>query len=152
MSGTGNSSGNPVADLLNSSQSGASLGSQAQFGQLLQLIQMIVSALTSANQPALFTVYPFTGTGGLVIATAYPGVTSGTFSIRKAVAATTAVTLPTSGGPYAVWDGNGGAAAHNITVSPPGGFTINGGSSYVISTNWAGATFLLDGSNYIAET
>lgn len=147
-----NGTGNPLGDLLNSSTAGTSVGSQAQFGLLLQTIQRIAASLAAQGIPALYTVYPITGAGDLDIATAYPGITSGTFSIRKTVADITTVTLPTSGGPWAVWDGNGDAGTHNITVAAPGSFTINGAGTYVISTNWTGATFVLDGSNFIAET
>lgn len=148
------SSGNPLADLMNSMATGGtqSAGSQAQFGLLLQLLQRIYTAILGQTTNGLYDVYPITAAGDLTIATAFPGITAGTFSIRKTVAAATAVTLPTSGGPWAVFDGNGGASAHNITVTAPGGFTINGASTYVISTNWEGATFVLDASNYIAET
>lgn len=130
---------------------GQNAGFQAQFGLLLQILLQMLKALQDNSQSSLYTVYPFTGTGSLTISTAFPGVTAGTFSIRKVAPATTIVNLPTSGGPYVVRDGNGGAAANNITVDPPVGFTINGTSSYVISTNWTGATFVLDGSNYLAE-
>ena len=49
-----------------------------------------------------------------------------------------------------LWLGGAGvAAAHNITVKASGGNTILGGASYVMGTNWASATFLLFGTNYL---
>lgn len=137
-----------IADLL--AGVSQSVGSQAQFGLLLQQLQRIGAILENGGNGNPYTVYPFTGSGDLTIATAFPAVTAGTFSIRKVTPAITSVNLPTSGGPWVVADGNGGAVSNNITVVAPGGFTINGASNYTISTNWQVTAFMLDAANYVA--
>lgn len=126
---------------------GQAAGSQAQFANLLQILTKILAALTPPPNP--YAVQPWTAAGDLVIATAFPDLTAGMFSIRQGTAAAINVTLPNSGGPWGVADGAGVAAADNITVLPPAGFTILGTSSYVISTDWDAALFVLDGTNYI---
>ena len=144
-----------IADLLNSVGAGQSVGSQAQFGIYLQLIQRIVAALEGSgptpDNTNPFTVYPFTGTGDVTIASAFPTALAGTIAIRKITPAATAVNLPSGGGPWLVADGAGVAGTYPITINPPSGFTINGAASFVLAFNWQEAGFILDigASNYI---
>lgn len=67
---------------------------------------------------------------------------------------TPTITLPWAGyykvgEPVVVYDASGAAATRNITVNslPGGGGTVNGASSYTISTNKQAVTFWPDGSN-----
>ncbi|HEY1806007.1 MAG TPA: hypothetical protein VGG45_16155 [Terracidiphilus sp.] len=137
--------GSPLTNL------GQAAGSQAQFNQLLQLLQKIVASLgTGGLEP--FQVYPWTQAGDLNIATAFPNVASGLFVIRQTVAAAINVTLPSSGGPWGVADGAGIAGADHITVLPSGGQTILGGASDTLSSNWKVKTYVIDGANLLIQS
>lgn len=129
---------------------GQAMGNQAQMGLLLQLLQDMLLAL-QGNVPGqnFFKVYPATVSGDLDIATTYPNVTSGIFSIRKTVAAATQITLPAKGGPWGIADGNGTAGTYPITVIGPGGYTFNGDASAILDFNWQFSTFVLDGTNFL---
>jgi hypothetical protein len=128
-------------------QAGQAAGFQAQFNLLLKLLAQIAGTLSGPGNP--YGVSAWTIAGNLVISTAFPSLQNGTISIRQAIAAAINVTLPGYGGPWTIVDGAGVAAAHNITVLAPAGFTIEGGASFVISANWGAAMFVLDGTNYI---
>ena len=131
---------------------GEAAGSQAQYNLFLQLLARIVKAIENEPTATPYTVFPWTTAGNLNVASAFPGLTTGTISVRQTVPTALNVTLPTSGGPWIVADGAGVAGANHISVLPPGGLTINGsGSAFVISTNWQAAIFILDGTNYIAN-
>lgn len=131
---------------------GQAAGAQAQFNLLLQLMQKIVAALngTTTSNDA-FVVYPITAAGDVNIATAYPAVRSGIFSVRKTVPATTTITLPTYGGPWGVADGANTAGIYPITVTPPGGYTIGGAGMppFQLNANGQYATFVLDDTNFL---
>lgn len=129
---------------------GGDAGNQAQFGQLLQLLTQMLTAI-QGNVPGqnFFKVYPVIAAGDLDIAASYPNVTSGIFSIRKTVAADTQVTLPATGGPWGIADGSGNAGTYNITVIGPGGYTFSGAASSVLGSNWQFSTFVLDGTNFL---
>lgn len=129
---------------------GQAAGSQAQFNQLLQLLRVIAGVLTGNAQASPFVVYPVVTNGNVNLATLLPnGTRSGTFVIRQATPGANTFTLPAGGGPYTVTDGAGNAAAHNITIAAPAGYTIGGATT--ITTNWGSLTFVLDGTNYIAQ-
>lgn len=130
---------------------GQAAGSQAQFNQLLQLLRVIAGALTGNAVGSAFTVYAITANGSINLATAYPAATAGTFVIRQETPGANTFTLPAKAGPFTVTDGAGNAAAHTITIAAPAGFTINGGASTTITTNWGSLTFILDGTNFIAQ-
>lgn len=130
---------------------GQAAGSEAQTNVYLQLFARLVAAAEAANKGNPYVVRPFTAAGDLNIATAFPGVTTGTVSVRQGTPGAVNVALPTSGGPWIIGDGAGVASADNITVLPASGSgqTINGGSSFVISTDWQFLMFILDGDNWI---
>lgn len=130
---------------------GSAAGQQAQFNQLLQLVRRLVTVFEGQSLQAPFQVYPWTAAGNLNIATAFPSAASGVFSIRQGTPAAINVTLPPVNGPWTVGDGAGVAAADNITVLAPVGFTINGAASNVISTNWQFRTYVLDGVNFVVQ-
>ena len=48
-------------------------------------------------------------------------------------------------------DAYGAAASHNLRVYPYGSQTINGSSSYTLSTNYGGAKIWTDGANVLAR-
>lgn len=145
MSGTGSDRGVGSAIGL-----GGDAGNQAQFGQLLQLLtQMLIAVQGNVPGQNFFRVYPVIAAGDLDIAATYPNVTSGIFSIRKTVAAATQVTLPATGGPWGIADGDGDAGTNNITVIGPGGYTFSGAASSVLAFNWQFETFVLDGTNFL---
>lgn len=126
---------------------GQNSGNQSQEGIFLQLLTRIVVALEGPGNP--YAVSAWTTAGDLVIAMAFPSLRNGTISIRQAIPAAINVTLAPTAGPWIIVDGAGVAAADSITVLPPAGFTIQGGASYVINTDWGSAIFVLDGTNYI---
>lgn len=71
--------------------------------------------------------------------------------VNKTSGSATAVTLPVSPitftQTYTVKDQKGDSGTNNITVTPSSG-TIDGGSSFVISTNRMAASFVFDGTNW----
>lgn len=143
MSGTGKSAP-PITDRPGGGQAA---GGQAQASQGLQLLARLVNAVEVLIVPTGFYAVRDWTSGDLDIATAFPGVSTGTFVIKTGVA--TNVFLPATGGPWLIVDGLGDAAADNITVKPPGIKTIRGGSSFVMSTNFQSETFILDDTDFI---
>lgn len=131
---------------------GGAAGGQAQFNLLLQLVRRLVTVFEGQALQAPYQVYPWTDAGPLDIAAALPRAASGILSIRQGTPAAINVTLPSANGPWTVGDGAGVAGADNITVLPPVGFTINGGASDVISTNWEFKTYVIDGANFIISS
>ena len=69
-------------------------------------------------------------------------------SIYQASGANTTVQLPTTGGPYPVFDGGLTATADPITVVPGSG-TILGAANFVLRYNGSSATFYLDGTTVL---
>lgn len=69
--------------------------------------------------------------------------------VKKTVGAATAVSFanPVPNCEYVVTDGKGDAAMNPITIIG-GGFNINGGPSYVLSTNRGSATLFFDGDEF----
>lgn len=130
---------------------GSAAGGQAQTNILLQHVAKIADSLQKGSGSA-FQVYPWTGAGNVDIATTFPSAKTGIISIKQTVPAALDVTLSTAGGPWTVGDGAGVAAADNITVKPPGGYTIKGGATDVINTNWQFRTYVLDGTNFIVTS
>lgn len=129
-----------------SSQAG---GNQAQFNLYLQEFRrLVIAAEALAQAETLYRQFPWNAAGNLVLATQFPSAVQGTVIIDQTVPAALSVTL-NGAGPWIIADGAGVAAANNITVQGAGGNTILGAATYVMSTNWAAATFLLFGSNYL---
>jgi hypothetical protein len=86
----------------------------------------------------------FTSTGDITM------VNEGVLVVNKASGAATAVTLPGSpdrGDCVLVKDGKGDAATNNITISAASG-NIDGGSSFVIRTNYGSALFTYNGTQW----
>lgn len=131
--------------------SGEDTGSQSQVAIFLELFTQLVAVAQTVVPPAAspYIVTPWVTAGDLVISTAFPTLTTGTISVRQGTPGALNVTLPGAGGPWIILDGAGVAASDHITILPPGGFTINGGASFVINANWGGAICILDGTNYI---
>lgn len=67
-------------------------------------------------------------------------------SIYQSSTPVTSIQLPTTVGPYPIFDGGGNAGTYPITVLPPAGKTINGLSSYIMAFNHQSATFYNDGT------
>lgn len=129
--------------------SGQQAGTQAQFAIFLQLFTQLLAAVKVLIVPTgLYAIHDW-ATGDLDIATAFPGVTTGTFVIKTGMA--TNVFLPATGGPWIIQDGLGDAAADNITVTPPGALTIRGGATFVMATNWESKLFNLDGTDFLVS-
>lgn len=131
---------------------GSAAGGQAQTNQILQLLAQIVQALQGNSTGSAFQVYPWTSAGNVDIAANFANAKAGIIAIKQTVPAALNVTLNTAGGPWTVGDAAGVAAADNITVLPPGGYTIKGSANDVISTNWQFRTYVLDGTNFIVTS
>lgn len=65
-----------------------------------------------------------------------------------AAARTITLPAPTNGRVLFVKDLNGTSASHHITINPFASETIDGASSYVLSTNYASVEFTSDGTNW----
>lgn len=70
-------------------------------------------------------------------------------SVYQSTAPVTTLQLPTTGGPYPIFDGSENAGSFNVTVLPPAGKTIQGASSYVLTTNGQSVTVYWDGTQYV---
>lgn len=95
---------------------------------------------------ALQTVRVVTAAGGVTVSPS-----DGLIVIRKTVAATTTVTLPTTpalGETHGIKDGSGNATAYNITVSAGGTNLIDGATTYVMPTNYQETWLTWDGSRW----
>lgn len=80
--------------------------------------------------------------------TVTPSLTASLIVIAKTVPSVTPVTLPSApavGKTYTVVDGAGNAATYPITVSA----AINGGTSFVMATNWQSTRFVYTGTGYV---
>lgn len=87
-----------------------------------------------------------TGTATITLTTAdaFGGV-----SIVQSSTPVTTVQLPTTGGPYPIFDGSLNATSFPIKVLPPAGKTIAGLAQYNLSFNGASATFYNDGTTIL---
>jgi hypothetical protein len=91
---------------------------------------------------------------GIRVATATPvtvvSASDYAIVINLSVAGAVAVTLPAgvSGQLYAIIDGKGDAATNNITITPNGAETINGGATYVIKENRGAVILAFVSSNW----
>lgn len=94
-------------------------------------------AITSATPRKIAT----TGTATINVLTsdAFGGV-----SIYQSSSPATTVQLPSTGGPYPIYDASGNAASFPIIVLPGGGKTIAGQTQYVLAFNYQSATFAND--------
>lgn len=72
-------------------------------------------------------------------------------SVYQSSSPVTSVQLPSTLGPYPVFDGGDNAATYPITILPPAGKTILGQTSYVINTVGGSATFWLDGTEVLVS-
>lgn len=72
-------------------------------------------------------------------------------SIYQSSAPVTTVQLPTTLGPYPIFDGSGNAGIYPIKVLPPVGKTIQGASLYYISNNYQSVTFYTDGTQILVQ-
>lgn len=84
-----------------------------------------------------------TNTVTLTTADSWAGV-----SIYQAASSNTTVQLPSTGGPYPIFDGGLTATADPITVLPASG-TILGAANFVLRYNGSSATFYLDGTTVL---
>ena len=125
---------------------GQEVGTQAQTNSLVQAVIQISQTLKSAAAQSIFVVTALTEASPYQVTATY-----GVFSVRPATPAASTVNIP-AGGPYFIADGAGTAAAHNITIEGPAGYTISGQSSLVLNTNWGSVLLILDGTNYLAFT
>ncbi len=98
--------------------------------------------------------------GGRVQAVAEVG--AGTYTIKRSdeivdvnFAGAVTLTLPAEpirGARYIVEDSSGAAAANNITVNPPAGINLNGGTGgLVLATNYGKLTFRYNGTQYVGN-
>ena len=70
--------------------------------------------------------------------------------VNKTTGASTTLNLPISfsaGDTYIIKDGKGDAATHKITVTPASG-TIDGASTFVMSTNYQSVTLVYNGTEW----
>ena len=115
--------------------------------------QPIITTITSGGGSG-------TGTGSTVRKVATTGtatisVTAGDayagVSIYQSSAPVTTVQLPTTLGPYPIFDGSGNSGTYPITILPPAGKTINGLTAYALSFNFQSATFYNDGTEILVS-
>lgn len=72
-------------------------------------------------------------------------------SIYQSSTPVTTVQLPTTLGPYPVFDGSGNASTYPIKVLPPAGKTIQGSALYYIGNNYQSVTFYSDGTQILVQ-
>lgn len=80
-----------------------------------------------------------TSTVNMTTADSFGGV-----SIYQSLTPVTSIQLPTTGGPYPIFDGSLNAGTYPIIVLPPAGKTILGNPTYIIAFNGASSTFYID--------
>lgn len=68
----------------------------------------------------------------------------GGVSVYQSASPVTTMQLPTSGGPYPIFDGSLNSGTSPIRVLPPVGKTILGNTSYLIAFSGASTTFYID--------
>ena len=78
-------------------------------------------------------------------------LTDDVVDVDRAGAVTLTLPLnPGTGQRFSVQDSSGSAASNNITVNPPSGIDLNGGSSgLVLTTNYGRLLFIYNGTQYI---
>lgn len=90
----------------------------------------------------------FTGAGSITVATS-----DDVIYVNKASGAATTVNLPTvpfTGETHTIKDAKGDAASNNITITPAGGYLIDGAATMVISTNYGVRKIQFNGSAWSA--
>ena len=110
---------------------------------------IVISTPTSGAVPAVGVTtrkVSTTGTATINILTsdAFAGL-----SVYQSSSPVTTLQLPTTLGPYPVFDGSGNAGTYPITVLPPAGKTINGLAQYILAFNYQSATFYNDGTSIL---
>lgn len=116
----------------------------------------------SSGQPTVVPVVPQGGGGGGSSANPRRVITTGTatinvltsdalggISIYQSSTPVTTVQLPTSSGPYPIFDGTYNASNYPITILPPAGKTIQGQSSYVLNQTGGSVEFYIDTSEVL---
>ena len=73
----------------------------------------------------------------------------GGVSLYQSSTPVTTIQLPTTGGPYPIFDGGLNSGTYPIRVLPPAGKTILGNASYLIAFNGASATFYIDSTQVL---
>lgn len=84
--------------------------------------------------------------------TSIPMTTSDSFggvSVYQSSSPVTTIQLPSTGGPYPIFDGGLNAGTYPIRILPPAGKTILGNASYLIAFNGASATFYIDSTQVL---
>ena len=107
---------------------------------------IVPTALSAPVVAATPRVVLSTTTNNVDLTTAdqYSGI-----AIYQSGSSVVSVQLPTSGGPYPVFDASGNASTKNITVLPPAGLHIKGATTYVISSDYGAGQFYLDGTSVL---
>jgi hypothetical protein len=123
-------------------------GSTLTGSELFEMTQAAATHSTTANALRTF----IQSTGGQkwnyrVITTSDPVTVAASdyvLIIKKSVGSATAVALPAGvdGTVYAIKDGKGDATSNNITITPDGSETIDGGATYVMSSNYQSITMI----------
>lgn len=85
-----------------------------------------------------------TATINVVVTDVFSGV-----SIYQSSTPTTTIQLPTTLGPYPVFDAGGNAASFPIRILPPAGKTIQGASQYYLAFSYQSACFYNDGTSIL---
>jgi len=109
---------------------------------------IITTAPTVTNIGSTATPRRVTTTGTATIAM----TTSDSFggvSIYQSSTPVTTIQLPTTGGPYPIFDGGANAGTYPILVLPPVGKTILGSTSYYLAFNGVSATFYIDSTQVL---
>jgi len=110
---------------------------------------IVISTPTSGAVPAVgVTTHKVSTTGtatiNILTSDAFAGL-----SVYQSSSPVTTLQLPTTLGPYPVFDGSGNAGTYPITVLPPAGKTINGLAQYILAFNYQSATFYNDGTSIL---
>ena len=73
----------------------------------------------------------------------------GGLSVYQSSTPVTTIQLPTTLGPYPIFDGGGNAASAPIKILPPAGKTIQGANQFYLAFNYQSATFYNDGTSIL---
>ena len=119
-------------------------------------------AFDSTGQPIITTAPSGGGGSGMPSGTPRRVSTTGTatinvltsdswngVSVYQSGTPVTTIQLPSSQGPYPVFDASGNAGTYPITILPPSGQTINGLSQYIMAFNYQSVVLYLDGVSVV---
>lgn len=112
--------------------------------------QPIITTIPSnVPTPGAFATTRKVSTTGTATINVLAGDSFGGVSIYQSSSPVTTIQLPTTAGPYPIFDGGGNAGTFPITILPPSGKTIQGLNQFILAFNYQSVDLYYDGTSVL---